>query len=118
MNNLITNPEVINVIKEASTVTLSLQITEHITYFQGHFPDAPILAGVVQLDWAISYAREMFDLTEREVEEVQVLKFQNVIVPNSLITLRLVKKSPSKIVFEYESDKGNHASGRIVFEGA
>lgn len=116
MNNLTTRPEVLNVTKEESKVTLSLKVTEQITYFQGHFPDAPILAGVVQLDWAIYYARSLFEITEVEVEEIQVLKFQNVIVPNSIITLRLVQKSPTKVVFEYESEKGNHASGRIVFE--
>lgn len=108
----------LNVTKDEDTVTLLLNVTENISYFQGHFPDAPILAGVVQLDWAVNYAREHFVLTSAEVEEVQVLKFQNVIVPNSLITLRLIQKSPTKVVFEYESDKGSHASGRIVFEGA
>ena len=38
--------------------TLQLTAPDNLLYFDGHFSGMPILAGVVQLDWAIFYGRQ------------------------------------------------------------
>lgn len=109
-------PEVLAENADNDRVELQLHIPSDLDYFQGHFPNAPILAGVVQLHWAVEYSKQKFSLTELEVKNIEVLKFQVVIIPGQKLNLSLTQKSQNKIVFSYTSDKGQHASGRIVLE--
>jgi 3-hydroxymyristoyl/3-hydroxydecanoyl-(acyl carrier protein) dehydratase len=97
-------------------IVLSFFVQTDLDYFKGHFPNAPILAGVVQLHWAVEYAKEQFKLSHKNVQNLEVLKFKAVIVPGQNLQLTLTKKSDDKVLFSYCSDKGQHASGRIVFE--
>jgi 3-hydroxymyristoyl/3-hydroxydecanoyl-(acyl carrier protein) dehydratase len=99
-----------------NSAELALFIPENLDYFNGHFPDAPILAGVVQLHWAVEYAKQVFNLANCEVVNLEVLKFQVVIVPKQNLVLTLTRKSNDKVLFSYVSERGQHASGRIVFE--
>ena len=46
-------PEVAVLTQTETSVSLALTIAADLDYFRGHFPNAPILAGVVQLDWAV-----------------------------------------------------------------
>ncbi len=101
---------------ELDTVAVALHVGSQIDYFTGHFPQAPILAGVVQLDWAIHFGFKHLDLCQAAVKNVEVLKFQVVIQPEDRVNLMLVKKSDHKFTFKYESEKGVHSSGRIVLE--
>lgn len=103
---------------ESGDVELKLHVSSDIDYFKGHFPNAPILAGVVQLDWAIHFARQYLDIASDAVKNVEVLKFQVVIQPEQDITLILTQKSEHKFTFKYISERGVHASGRIVIEEA
>jgi len=100
------------------SVELSFFVPKDLDYFNGHFPNAPILAGVVQLHWAVEYAKEQFSFVDRTVKNLEVLKFKAVIVPGQNLQLVLTKKNDEKIIFSYFSNKGQHASGRIVFEPA
>ncbi|MCG7565691.1 thioester dehydrase [Pseudoalteromonas sp. CnMc7-15] len=109
----VTHPDIVGVDEQADEVLLTLSLAPQLDYFKGHFPDAPILAGVVQLDWAIHYGRKYFGY-QNAVENVEVLKFQVVMTPGLEVTLALEKKS-AKVTFRYYSHKGQHASGRIVF---
>ena len=45
-----------------------------------------------------------------------MLKFQVVITPGLTIKLTVEEKPGGKYGFSYQSDKGQHASGRIVFK--
>lgn len=101
---------------EGDIVELALWVPDDLDYFQGHFPNAPILAGVVQLHWAVEFAKQEFSLSEQTVQNLEVLKFKAVITPGQNLQLTLTQKTTSKIIFSYSSDKGQHASGRIVFE--
>jgi len=102
--------------KEQDTIEVTLYVGSNIDYFKGHFPQAPILAGVVQLDWAIHFGFKHLDVLNTAVKNVEVLKFQVVIQPDQEIKLLLVKKSDCKFTFKYVSEKGVHSSGRIVLE--
>jgi acyl-CoA synthetase (AMP-forming)/AMP-acid ligase II/3-hydroxymyristoyl/3-hydroxydecanoyl-(acyl carrier protein) dehydratase len=86
-----------------------------LVYFDGHFSDAPILPGVAQIDWAITYGRRCFDLPP-VFRGIQALKFQRVIPPETPITLELVHDTGrSSLTFKITSESGAHASGRILF---
>jgi 3-hydroxymyristoyl/3-hydroxydecanoyl-(acyl carrier protein) dehydratase len=100
-----------------NSAKLLLRIEPSIVYFDGHFDNYPILAGVVQLDWAIHYGKKL--LTAYSVfDGMEVIKFQQPILPNTtvLLTLRW-EKEKKKLYFSYTSgENNNHASGRIKLE--
>jgi acyl-CoA synthetase (AMP-forming)/AMP-acid ligase II len=84
-------------------------------YFDGHFPGAPILPGVVQIGWAISYGRQSFDLPPVFLG-IYALKFQQVIPPELPVTLELIHdEAKSCLAFKLSSQAGQHGSGRILF---
>lgn len=102
---------------EDNTLKLLLQIDPEITYFKGHFDDYPILAGVVQLDWAIHYGKKLLD-AHGSFSGMEVIKFQQPILPNDNVLLTLKwDEEKQKLYFWYTSgDNISHASGRIKLE--
>jgi len=84
-------------------------------YFDGHFRDMPILAGVVQIEWIIGFGRQCFDLPPF-FRAIHALKFHRVISPKLPITLELMHDPlTSCLSFNISSQLGPHASGRIIF---
>ncbi|WP_439135535.1 ApeI family dehydratase [Pseudomaricurvus sp.] len=96
--------------------TRELFIPHNLRYFDGHFDQAPILPGVVQIHWAEHFARTAF-APEGEFLRMEVIKFQKVITPGDTVNLDLTYDSAkNKITFAYHSPRGQHSSGRIVLE--
>jgi acyl-coenzyme A synthetase/AMP-(fatty) acid ligase len=101
--------------QEPRRVLLELCAPANLLYFDGHFPGAPILPGVVQADWAIAYGRQYFALPPRFLG-MSALKFQNVIRPGQAVRLELLHDvAKGRINFRYLSELGQHAGGRILF---
>jgi len=83
--------------------------------FEGHFPGAAILPGVVQLAWVVEAGREAFALAA-PVRRIEALKFQQVVRPGARLTLTLQWEAASRrLHFRYESKAGVHGSGRLVY---
>lgn len=101
--------------QEATRVVLELTVPASLFYFDGHFPIAPVLPGVVQVDWAILYARQYFDLPAIFIS-IHALKFQQVIRAETPVMLEMIHDlHKGSLQFRYFSDAGQHASGRILF---
>lgn len=97
---------------DASLVELQLDISADIAYFAGHFPQAPVLAGVTQLHWAVQYSQQYFtDLAS--VSAVEVLKFQTMIRPADILLLRLERSAARTVLFSYSKGDDKMASGRL-----
>ncbi len=102
-------------LRESATAELELDIDADLIAFDGHFPQAAILPGVAQLDWAVRFAREVFAMPPRFVR-MEALKFQRVIRPGARVQLRLDwAQDKGALTFRYQSDRGPHASGRVLF---
>jgi len=104
--------------KGAHSAAFDLIAPRDLFYFDGHFPDKPILAGVVQVDWVIALGRKCFDLPP-VFRAIHALKFQRMIPPELPIKLELVHEpANSSLSFKITSQRGAHASGRILFGAA
>jgi acyl-coenzyme A synthetase/AMP-(fatty) acid ligase len=97
------------------SASLQLEISADLPYFAGHFPQAPILPGVTQIDWALHFGRELFNLPP-EFLRMEVIKFQQVIQPGSSVMLDLAfQPERGCLGFKLTSPAGNHASGKLYF---
>jgi acyl-CoA synthetase (AMP-forming)/AMP-acid ligase II/3-hydroxymyristoyl/3-hydroxydecanoyl-(acyl carrier protein) dehydratase len=103
--------------REPQRVLLELTAPSNLLYFDGHFDVAPILPGVVQVEWAIHYGRQYFPLPP-QFKGINALKFQQVIQPNQPVRLELLHDTAKgNLQFRYTSEAGQHASGRVVLHG-
>lgn len=111
-------PELLS-IKPASaddaTAVLSLKISPELEFFTGHFPNLPILPGVVQVHWAIYFAQQQFSIAEK-FSRLDSVKFHSVILPNALLALTLQwHQEKSSLDFVYANAQKKYSSGRVVF---
>lgn len=87
--------------------------------FKGHFPSFSLLPGVSQIDWAVHFARHFFNDMPTAFKGMDVIKFQQPILPNDTITLTLdwvVDKQKLHFIFSTINAEGEtniHSSGRI-----
>ena len=104
--------------RETQRVVLELSAPSDLGYFNGHFPGVPILAGVVQIHWVITYGRQCFDLPP-VFRGIHALKFQRIIGPEKPFTLELIHEpAKSCLSFKITSPVGIHTSGRVMFGAA
>lgn len=93
--------------------TLEVQCIFHADYpyFTGHFPDCPILAGVVQLGLVYAFIQQFWqqDLHQHAIKQV---KYQKLIFPDSQLVLHVKKDIEKKrILFEYREKENTISSG-------
>ncbi|MFL6694638.1 MAG: AMP-binding protein [Ramlibacter sp.] len=104
--------------REPAHAVLTLEATQDLRVFEGHFAGSPVLPGVAQLDWAIAFARDAFALPHRFLRAEQ-LKFQRAVLPPLTLELTLDwDAAPGHLAFRYSSAEGVHSSGRLVFGAA
>lgn len=104
--------------KDARRALFELVAPHDLVYFDGHFPQTPILPGVAQLEWALALARECFDPPPL-FRGIHALKFQHVIRPDAVFWLELQHDAAKgSVAFKYFSTAGTHASGRLMFGAA
>ncbi|MBK0055405.1 AMP-binding protein [Stenotrophomonas sp. S39] len=104
--------------RAATSATLRMTLDASLRAFQGHFPQAAILPGVAQLDWAVRFARQAFDLP-RGFVRMEAVKFQHVARPGDELTLQLDWDAGRGVLtFRYTSLHGTHASGKVVLTDA
>ena len=95
---------------------LVLDIHAGIRWFDGHFPQQPVLAGIVQTHWATEFGKFLFPLGDKFVR-IDNLKFQTVVLPGQELTL-LLEHLPNSgaLKFRYVQDELNYSEGKCVFE--
>jgi acyl-coenzyme A synthetase/AMP-(fatty) acid ligase/3-hydroxymyristoyl/3-hydroxydecanoyl-(acyl carrier protein) dehydratase len=102
-------------------VVLDLHVTSDIAHFAGHFPGAALLPGVVQVDWAVHFARRHLPLTG-SFSALETLKFLGVILPGTKLQLSLTwDAARQRLEFTYlayATPQRKYSTGRILFGGA
>ncbi len=92
-----------------------LALTPDLLAFQGHFPDNPILPGVIQVDWAIRFGREAFGPLG-DFQGIRNLKFMDLIRPGERLELYLTfDRAAGRLGFRYEVQGGRKSAGQVAF---
>jgi 3-hydroxymyristoyl/3-hydroxydecanoyl-(acyl carrier protein) dehydratase len=91
-------------------VSCSLALAEHDPCFAGHFPGLPVLAGVVQVDWALQLA-ERLGFDSSRFADIPRVKFKNIARPPVTIEIIVEKKSATGFRFRVSSEQGLHSEG-------
>ena len=109
-------PEVLEQAREDNQLQLRLAVPLDLPCFTGHFPQTPVLPGVVQLDWAIALAAPLLAANLR-FAGMEVLKFQQLVRPGDALQLDLrFEPERGKLYFSYSRAGQACASGRILLE--
>jgi 3-hydroxymyristoyl/3-hydroxydecanoyl-(acyl carrier protein) dehydratase len=116
LSEFVYHAEILASQRTEDSVTLQLHVPQHLYYFQGHFTDAPVLPGVVLTHWVMENLNEHFSADLDKFQGFKGLKFQIIVRPNYQLKLVLNKLSDGKFSFSYNSDHGQHASGKVLFE--
>jgi len=107
-------PQVLSQLETEGEWSLQLSVPPDLAYFSGHFPKAPVLPGVVQVEWALNLGRQLLNLTG-PFAGMEVLKFQQLVRPGDEIQLHLrFDPERRKLYFAYRNDTATCSSGRIL----
>ncbi|MGC1332454.1 AMP-binding protein [Pseudomonas sp.] len=111
-------PELLACRQEGDEWQLQLAVPVDLAFFSGHFPSAPVLPGVVQVDWALALGQQWLALPPR-FAGMEVLKFQQLVRPGDLLDLTLrLDNERGKLHFSYRHGGNPCSSGRILLEAA
>ena len=98
--------------------TLVLQLPPELIHFDGHFPQAPVLPGVLQVGWALALAAPRLG-TSMHCREMESLKFQQLLRPCDEVELTLrMDAARGKLHFAYHLAGAHASSGRLCVEQA
>lgn len=106
-------PENYLVEKTSSTeAKIIFTLQESLFYLKGHFKAQPILPGVIQLGWAIHFAKELFKISTKN--DMPQVKFTQPIMPNDKIELSLkLNRELNNFTFEYYLEN----TGKVASSG-
>ncbi|BFM12706.1 hypothetical protein R50072_28590 [Simiduia litorea] len=112
-------PQVLDLVSvDSASAELTLQIQPALVWFQGHFPQTPILPGVVQLNWVRIVAARLWQEHAHwlsTASQLEAIKFQQVIRPGDTVQLHMqLQPDRRRVQFTYFSDAKVFASGRLV----
>ncbi|WP_322032756.1 AMP-binding protein [Paraburkholderia sp. J76] len=100
---------------DAEGRAFELRVPHTLAHFAGHFPGLPILPGVVQVDWAMRFAREWVPAV-RALASVDQLKFTMPVAPGALLKLVLKHDAARRrVTFAWRAGERDCASGAFVY---
>jgi 3-hydroxyacyl-[acyl-carrier-protein] dehydratase len=98
-------------------VRIALHLDAAHPAFLGHFPGLPMLAGVIQVDWAMQLASHL-GIGQRAANDF-ALKCRHIIRPGRDLSLILrLDRTKGLLAFEYRLDELSATRGRIQLEAA
>jgi acyl-coenzyme A synthetase/AMP-(fatty) acid ligase/3-hydroxymyristoyl/3-hydroxydecanoyl-(acyl carrier protein) dehydratase len=115
MNEHSRSPEIIKERKKDGEWFIVVRIPENLVYFSGHFPERPVLPGVVQVSWVIELAAKKLGIV-KDFREIESLKFRNILHPGMQVTISLSWNSDAgKLMFRIEKEEMLFSAGTVVF---
>lgn len=123
----VSEPEILSVVAGEGTARLEMRVPRDLSWFEGHFPECPLLPGVIQVTWAIRFARRYLDVAAADAQRSEAfagfgrlskLKFMRFILPGAEIALLLEFDAKRReLSFEYREGEAVCAEGTIGLTG-
>ena len=108
-------PEIVGKSLSGACIVLDLRIPKDLAYFAGHFDEIAVVPGVVQIQWAVHYAKLNLGL-ELFFSHMEAIKFKELLLPGQQLQLSLsYEQERRKLEFCYCSEAREYSSGRIYF---
>lgn len=108
-------PQVDSIERAHDRLTLRFVASPSLEYFEGHFSACALLPGVVQIGWAIEFARAELPVNA-PFRALAGVKFMRVIQPGDAVELALAfDASRGELTFGYRCGESECSSGRLIF---
>jgi 3-hydroxymyristoyl/3-hydroxydecanoyl-(acyl carrier protein) dehydratase len=118
---VLTLPEIDSLERTSQGLRLHFVVPPELPYFDGHFAEAPLLPGVVQIGWALELAR-LHGVSPagpdlQGCRALNAVKFTRVIQPGASVWLSLQADAAGReLAFEYRQGDELCSTGRILFQ--
>jgi len=112
-------PEIISSVvnHDEQKATMEFLVPSTLPVLKGHFPERPVVAGVVQVYWVDYFARQQFGLSST-AHKMDRIKFKRVLTPGVHCRMNIRWGEMTKVAaFEILGDDTVFASGRLYYEG-
>jgi 3-hydroxymyristoyl/3-hydroxydecanoyl-(acyl carrier protein) dehydratase len=97
-----------------SAAEIVFTVPADLDYFRGHFAGVPVVAGVVQIKWALMFARTLLGVPD-EFAGMERLKFQKVMSHGVPVTLTLEYRAErAQLRFAFSSGPVRYSSGVVL----
>ena len=110
-------PSVLEHSQNDTSAHISLLIEETNPAFAGHFPDHPVVPGLVQIEWADYFCRSL--AVAGQLKNLEAVKFTRLMKPGSTVQLKLEIISAgsglTKVQYTYFDDDSSYSSGKLVY---
>jgi acyl-coenzyme A synthetase/AMP-(fatty) acid ligase/3-hydroxymyristoyl/3-hydroxydecanoyl-(acyl carrier protein) dehydratase len=107
-------PIVMSERRDERTLERRLHVPPDLTFLEGHFDGFPIVAGVVQVHWVLSAARELLG-HDPELRAIEALKFKELLTPGQDFDMKVeVNESRDRVYFLLSDDVRVFSSGRCL----
>ncbi len=108
--------EVLAEMRDGNEFYYELRVPPALVHFAGHFPQLPILPGVVQLDWVMRLAAAHNPAVTRIIS-IDRLKFLTPVSPGDLMRLTVIHDpTRCRVRFAYQIGRRDCASGVIAYK--
>ena len=112
-----TAPRVLGERLDGDTHVIELELPLDLACFADHFPDAPVLPGVVQIGWALELAAARLG-TSTTCRGMDALKFQRLLRPGDRVELTLHHDTVrGRLHFAYRTGDAHYSSAHLRLEG-
>ena len=105
-------PEVLEELRGSDFLERACRVPHDLACLPGHFPDQPVVPGVLQLDWAMELAAQLLERTI-EMSELSAIKLLAPLRPGDSFRIQVRSIAPCEIEFTVWSENHEHAKGRV-----
>ena len=111
----VAEPIMQNITKTDTEFVADLTFLKDSSYFNGHFPEHPILPGVIQMHFVLSFIKQYFNKDANDYHILK-LKFSNLILPDSCVHFELKRNSENEFTFSYVNGDKKYSCGKIAIK--
>lgn len=107
-------PDVLSISHTPESLVIELEVPADLIYFRGHFPDEPVLPGVVELLWVQNYAAKWIGRSPW-FKDMDRVKFTSLIRPHDRLRLEIAALADrSGVSYRYLRDGETVGSGQLM----